>query len=224
MQGAKVQGAKVQDESYTGAGERALGIVVLGVSGSGKSTVGKMLSPPLGATFLEGDEYHSSANIAKMRSGRPLDDADRWPWLEKIGVAVAGHMEQGRSVVAACSALRRSYREALAKAARHELIFVHLTIDQAKLAARIQARRQHFMPVSLLESQLAALEPLGPDELGTEIAETGSVQQTVAATLRWLRLRADGHLENAHEKGRQSRPFAREHKWLDWTPPEGDAE
>ena len=202
-----MQGAKVQGERYTAAGERALGIVVLGVSRLRQIHRGKMLSPPLGATFLEGDEFHSSANIAKMRAGSPLEDNDRWPWLEKIGIAVAGHMEQGRSVVAGCSALRRSYREALAKAARHELIFVHLTIDQARLAARIQARRQHFMPVSLLESQLAALEPLGPDEPGTEIAETGSVQQTVAAALRWLRLRADGHLDECARKRAAEPPF-----------------
>ena len=221
-----MQDENQQGGSYTAQGESTIGIIVLGVSGCGKSTVGKMLAPPLGAAFLEGDDYHSSANIAKMRAGRPLDDTDRWPWLEKIGVAIAGHLEQGRSVVAACSALRRGYREALAKAARCELIFVHLTIDQAKLAARIQARRQHFMPVSLLASQLAALEPLAADELGTEIAETGSVQQTVAAIERWLKLRAEGHLhklDGAHEKGRQSRPFAREHKWLDWTPPEDGA-
>lgn len=218
-----MQGENRQGASYTGQGERALGIVVLGVSGCGKTTVGKLLAPPLGAAFLEGDDYHSSANIAKMRAGRPLDDVDRWPWLEKIGVAIAEHMDQGRSVVAACSALRRAYREALAKAARRELIFVHLTIDQAKLAARIQARQQHFMPVSLLESQLATLEPLAPDEQGTEIAETGSVRQTVAAIERWLKLRAEGHLHGAHEKGRPSRPFAREHKWLDSTTPEDGA-
>ena len=208
----------MQGRAYLAPGEDAIGVVVLGVSGSGKTTVGKMLAPPLGATYLEGDDYHSSANIAKMRAGRPLDDTDRWPWLERIGHAVAEHMDQGRSVVAACSALRRAYREALCKGARRPLVFMHLTIDQAVLAARIQARRQHFMPVSLLESQLATLEPLGADELGAEIAETGTAQQTVAAAERWLRLRATGHLDGGHEKGRPSRPFAREHKWLDWTP------
>ncbi len=205
----------MQGEAYTRPGEAAIGIVVLGVSGCGKSTIGKMLAPPLGATFLEGDEYHSSANIAKMRAGRPLDDTDRWPWLEKIGVAAAEHLRQGRSVVVACSALRRAYREALSRAARHDLIFVHLEIDRATIAARIQARRQHFMPVTLLESQLATLEPLGADETGTEIAETGTAQETVKAIERWLRLRAHGHLDAGRKKGRPSRPFAREHKFLD---------
>ena len=210
----------MQGEGYTahgtaGPGEAAIGIVVLGVSGCGKSTIGKMLAPPLGATFLEGDEFHSSANIAKMRAGQPLGDSDRWPWLEKIGVAAAEHLRQSRSVVIACSALRRAYREALSRAARRDLIFVHLTIDQATIAARIQARRQHFMPVTLLESQLATLEPLAADEIGVEIAETGTAQATVKAIERWLTLRAAGHLDAGHEKGRQSRPFAREHRWLD---------
>lgn len=213
-----MQGEGVRGEAVLADGETAFGIVVLGVSGSGKTTVGKMLAARLGATYLEGDDYHSSANIAKMRAGQPLDDADRKPWLEKIGHAVANHMQQGRSVVAACSALRRAYRETLSDGARRPLVFVHLTIDKNVLAARVQARHQHFMPASLLESQLATLEPLAPDELGTEIAETGTAEQTVGAIERWLRLRAAGHLDGAHEKGRQSRPFAREHKWLDWTP------
>ena len=204
----------MQGEGDTGPGETAIGIVVLGVSGCGKTTIGKMLAPPLGATFLEGDEYHSSANVAKMRAGQPLDDTDRWPWLEKIGVAAAEHLQHGKSVVIACSALRRAYRQALSKAARHDLIFVHLTIDQATIAARIQARRQHFMPVTLLQSQLATLEALAADETGTEIAETGTAQETVKAIERWLRLRPEGHLDG-DEKGRPSRPFAREHKFLD---------
>ena len=147
-----------------------------------------------------------------MRSGTPLQDVDRWPWLEKIGHSVADHLKQGRSVVVACSALRLAYREALSKAARQPLTFVHLTIDPAILATRMKARHQHFMPVSLLESQLRTLEPLGEDEDGTEIAETGTAQQTVVAIERWLGLRARGHLAGRHEKGRHRRPFVREHK------------
>ena len=198
--------------SATGAahGRPAQVIVLIGVSGSGKTTVGKRLAPALGATYLEGDDYHPSANIAKMRSGRPLDDTDRRPWLEKLGQAVGAHCRQGRSVVVACSALRRSYREALAKAARHPLTFVHLTIPPAILEARMTARRQHFMPASLLESQLKTLAPLEVDEDGTEIAETGTSQQTVEAIRRWLHLRAQGKLHGRHEKGRHRRPFARE--------------
>ena len=192
---------------------QAVAIVLIGVSGSGKTTVGKRLAPAIGATFLEGDDYHSSANIAKMRSG-PLQDTDRWPWLEKIGIAVGSHLKQGRSVVASCSALRRGYRDALCKGARHELTFVHLTISPQILEARMKGRRQHFMPATLLRSQMETLEPLQPGEHGTEIAETGTAQQTVAAIERWLRLRANGKLEGRHEKGRHSRPFTRELKWL----------
>ena len=189
-----------------------LAVVVLGVSGCGKSSVGKRLAPALNASFLEGDEFHPSANIAKMRSGTPLQDVDRWPWLEKIGRSLADHLKQGRSVVVACSALRVAYREALSRAARHRLTFIHLTIDPAILAARMKARHQHFMPVSLLESQLKTLEPLGDDEDGTEIAETGTAQQTVAAIERWLRMRARGHLAGRHEKGRHRRPAGRDRK------------
>ena len=90
-------------------------IVLIGVSGSGKSTVAERLAPALGATFLEGDAYHPSANVAKMRSGTPLSDEDRWPWLDTLGHAIAEHAAQGRPVVVACSALRRAYRDRLAQ-------------------------------------------------------------------------------------------------------------
>ena len=185
---------------------KAEAIVIIGVSGSGKSTVGRRLAPALNATFLEGDDYHPSSNIAKMRSGTPLQDTDRWPWLEKLGHALAEHGAQGRAVVVACSALKRAYREALQKAARRPLTFVHLTIDPAILEARMNARQQHFMPSVLLQSQLATLEPLQDGEIGTEIAETGTAEQTVEAIKRWVHLRDHGLLDGRHEKGRHSRP------------------
>lgn len=161
-------------------------IVLFGVSGSGKSTVGKRLAPALGATFLEGDDYHPSANVAKMRAGTPLDEKDRWPWLAKLGHAIAAHARQGRPLVIACSALRRDYRDALIRAGRRPLTFVHLAIDPQVLETRMRARRQHFMPVSLLQSQLATLQPLAKDEDGTEIRETGTVTNTVEAIKRWF--------------------------------------
>ncbi len=185
-------------------------IVLIGVSGSGKSTVAERLAPALGATFLEGDAYHPSANVAKMRSGVPLSDEDRWPWLDTLGHAIAEHVAQGRSVVVACSALRRAYRDRLAKAARRDLIFIHLTMDPAMLRARMRARHHHFMPPALLDSQLATLEPLQADEAGTEVAETGTALQTIERIERWLRLRAAGKLHDGHEKGRHRRPLSRD--------------
>ena len=167
-------------------GRHAAALVLIGVSGSGKTTVGKRLAPSLDATYIEGDDYHPPANVAKMRSGHPLDDADRMPWLDKLGHAIAAHCEQGRSVVVACSALRRLYREALAAAARRPLTFVHLAIPAPVLEARLEQRVRHFMPPSLLQSQLRTLEPLGDGEDGTEITETGTAQQTVEAIRRWV--------------------------------------
>ena len=175
-------------------------IVLIGVSGTGKTTVGKRLAPKVGGTFLEGDDYHTSANIAKMRAGTPLRDEDRWPWLAKIAAAIAAHTREGRPVVVACSALRRVYRDRLRESARTPLTFVHLTIDAKLIERRLMARSQHFMPASLLKSQLETLEPLTADEAGTTIAETGTADQTVAAIGRWLNL-------SDHEKRRQSRPF-----------------
>ena len=182
----------MQKAGGTARGHHARIIVLIGVSGSGKTTVGKRLAPALEATYIEGDDYHPPANIAKMRAGHPLDDVDRKPWLEKLGHVVAEHSAQGRSIVVACSALRRLYRDQLAAAARQPLTFVHLTIPPAILEARVKARAQHFMPASLLQSQLATLEPLGEDEDGTEIAETGTALQTVEAIRRWLHRHSQG--------------------------------
>ena len=185
---------------YAGRRRAPLAIVLIGVSGTGKTTVGKRLAPTLGATFLEGDAYHSSFSIAKMRAGIPLTDTDRWPWLVRVSAAITAHGHSGRPVVVACSALKRVYRDKLRHEARLPLTFVHLTVAPQLIAHRLVARSQHFMPPSLLQSQLDTLEPLGPQERGFAIAETGTAQQTVAAIQRWLRL-----LE--YEKGRQRRPF-----------------
>lgn len=189
----------------------AQAIVLIGVSGSGKSTVGRRLAAALGAPFLEGDDYHAAANVAKMRSGTPLSDADRRPWLEALGRAIADHVGEGRTVVVACSALRQAYRQKLETAAQRRLTFIHLTIDPKILEARMNARPQHFMPTALLDSQIATLEPLRPEEAGTEIAETGTAQQTVDAVREWLRLRADGERSGSHERGRHRRPLPQEH-------------
>lgn len=133
-------------------------VVVMGVSGSGKSTLGAALAASLHARFVDADSLHPPANVAKMADGRPLDDDDRRPWLD----AIADELASG-DVVVACSALKRRYRDHLRLAApRLALVFLHG--DERILAARMRARRDHFMPASLLSSQLAALEPPTPDE------------------------------------------------------------
>jgi len=133
-------------------------VVVMGVSGSGKTTVGAALADALGLRFVDGDALHPAANVAKMAAGIPLDDADRAPWLDAIGAVLADG-----PVVVACSALKRAYRDRL-RAAAPGLQLVFLDGDRALLASRMAARPGHFMPTSLLDSQLATLERPDPDE------------------------------------------------------------
>jgi len=146
-------------------------VVVMGVSGSGKSTVGASLADALGVPFVDGDALHPAANVAKMAAGIPLDDADRAPWLDAVGAVLAAG-----PVVVACSALKRTYRDRL-RAAAPELRLVFLDGSPALLASRMGARPGHFMPASLLDSQLAALERPAPDEhaitadIATPVAE-----------------------------------------------------
>lgn len=139
-------------------------ICVMGVAGCGKSTIGAALADRLGAPFMEADAYHPPASIEKMTAGTPLTDDDRWPWLEALGRAAAGAAPKPAPAVVACSALRRAYRERLATAAGEPLFFVHLSGERETIAGRMATRGGHFMPVSLLESQFATLEPLTPDE------------------------------------------------------------
>ncbi|NUU16391.1 gluconokinase [Cellulomonas humilata] len=134
----------------------------MGVSGCGKSTVGSLLADRLGVPFLDADSLHPPANLAKMAGGVPLTDADRWPWLRLVGASLAAAPD---GTVVACSALRRAYRDVLREAAP-DVRFVHLVGTRAQLSARMSAREGHFMPASLLDTQLATLEPLGPDEQG----------------------------------------------------------
>jgi len=133
-------------------------IVVMGVSGSGKSAVGRLLAGELECAFVEGDELHSNDNIAKMRSGQPLNDEDRWPWLDRIGSAVQVAASTSGIAVTSCSALKKRYRERLAQASTLPTSFVLLDISRATLLARLQQRTDHFMPASLLDTQLALLE------------------------------------------------------------------
>ncbi|MET8547314.1 gluconokinase [Micromonospora zamorensis] len=138
-------------------------VVVMGVSGAGKTTVARGISAATGLAFAEADEFHSPANVARMRSGVPLDDTTRWPWLRDIAAWIADRGAEGRSTVLACSALKRSYRDVLRQGTLR-LDFVHLAGSAEVIRARMARREGHYMPASLLESQLATLEPAEPDE------------------------------------------------------------
>lgn len=160
-------------------------IVVMGVSGAGKSTLGQAVAQALGWRFIEGDTLHPPANIAKMAVGVPLDDEDRRPFLE----AVAGAMvDAGEGVVATCSALKRSYRD-LIRTRTGEIAFVLPMLDRDQLLTRMEHRTGHFMPASLLDSQLAALEPPGRDERAIIIDGSADVETQVAAVVAAVRAR-----------------------------------
>ena len=166
----------------TSAPDRHVPMVVMGVSGSGKSTVGALLAERLGMPFVDADDLHPAANRARMAAGIALDDADRRPWLDAVGARLAGSVPP----VVACSALRRAYRDRLRTAAP-DVVFVHLAGDPAVIAGRIAQRRHPFMPASLLDSQLAALEPLEPDERGFAVGvdgTAGAIADGIVAQLR----------------------------------------
>ena len=150
----------------------------MGVSGSGKSTVADGLVERLGWPFAEGDDFHPPANVEKMRAGRPLDDEDRWPWLRSLADWIGEHERSGRSVVVTCSALKRSYRDVL-RDGHPSVWFAHVTADAALIRERMEHRSGHYMPVSLLDSQLALLEPLQDDEPGAAISGAGEPQDVV---------------------------------------------
>ena len=158
-------------------------VVVMGVSGSGKSTVGAALAQRLGVPFEDADDLHPRANIAKMSAGRPLDDQDRYPWLEIIGEWLAVHADGGG--VMSCSALKRAYRDQL-RAHAPGVVFVHLEGSHAVITDRQASRPGHFMPASLLASQFATLEPLQPDERGVVIDVDQGVDAIVAASVSQL--------------------------------------
>ncbi|RLL70595.1 gluconokinase [Streptomyces sp. Z26] len=143
-------------------------VVVMGVSGTGKSTVGELVAEALGVPYAEADAFHPEANIAKMSAGTPLDDADRAPWLDAIGAWAADRTARGLGGVVSCSALKRRYRDRL-RAADPALFFLHLDGSRELVAERLAGRRGHFMPRALLDSQFADLEPLEPDERGAAL-------------------------------------------------------
>jgi gluconokinase len=153
-------------------------VVAMGVSGSGKSTVGAALAQRLRVPFADADDFHPPANIAKMTAGEALDDTDRHPWLEAIGEWLVAHRESGG--VMSCSALKRKYRDQLRRHA-HEVEFVHLHGSREVIARRQASRPGHFMPASLLDSQFATLEPLAPDERGQVVDVDQGIDAIVQA-------------------------------------------
>ena len=162
-------------------------VVVMGVSGSGKTTVGIALADSLGWEFVDGDDLHPPANVSKMAAGVPLTDDDRWPWLEAIGTWIDVRRSSGAAAVVACSALRRSYRDLLRRG-RPEVVFCHLAVDAADLRERLAHRPGHYMPASLLASQLSSLEPLDEDEPGVTVAAEGEPADVLAEALDALGL------------------------------------
>ncbi|HLR83309.1 MAG TPA: gluconokinase [Nocardioidaceae bacterium] len=151
-------------------------VVVMGVTAVGKTTVGELLAERYAVEYADADAFHPQANIDKMSSGAPLDDDDRWPWLEAIGEWLAAHATTG--AVVSCSALKRAYRDVLVKAAP-SVRFLHLHGDHDVIRQRIANRKGHFMPPSLVDSQLATLELLEPDEPGVVIDLTLTPEQIV---------------------------------------------
>jgi gluconokinase len=168
--------SRLSSRRFTGAA------VVMGVASCGKTTVGEALAHELGVAFTEGDRLHSAANVAKMSSGIPLTDDDRWPWLAKVGAALQG--SEGHIV--SCSALKKSYRQAIAKAAGRPVKFIHLHGTRPVLEARISSRKGHFMPASLLDSQLATLQMPTIDEDALTIDIDQSPEAIVKAAMEFL--------------------------------------
>jgi gluconokinase len=165
-------------------------VVVMGVSGSGKSTVAAGLVERLGWEFAEGDDFHPPANVEKMRSGTPLGDEDRWPWLRTLAAWIGDHERAGKSVVVTCSALKRAYRDVL-REGHPSVWFAHVTADAELLRERVTHRTGHYMPSTLLESQLALLEPLQDDEPGAGVSGAGAPEDVVTELLSALAAERD---------------------------------
>ena len=161
-------------------------VIVMGVTGCGKSAVGAALATTLGAAFIEGDALHPAENVAKMAAGTPLTDEDRAGWLDTIGQVVAAEIETGRNVVATCSALKRSYRDRLRRFVP-DLVFVHLVLSREESWRRVSNRPGHFMPASLVDSQFATLEPPAGEEAALALDATRPVDELAAEAAAFLR-------------------------------------
>ncbi|WST81748.1 gluconokinase [Streptomyces sp. NBC_01136] len=155
-------------------------VVVLGVSGSGKTAVGRAVAEQLSLPFIDGDDFHPAANIAKMTAGHPLDDADRVPWLRVLADRIRHSAEAGEGLVVACSALKRAYRDQLRAAAGSGLWYLYLALDRDTARDRVSRRADHFMPARLVDSQFETLEPLAADEPGITLDATAGLPANLA--------------------------------------------
>ena len=158
-------------------------IVVMGVSGAGKSTVGQLIATRLDCPFRDADSFHPPANIAKMQSGQPLADDDRWPWLRAIAAWIAEHRAAGTTCVVTCSALKRRYRDIITDRQRPDVRLAYLTGGFDLIAARLAARKGHFMPSALLKSQFDALEEPAADERAITISIDATPEDIAARVL-----------------------------------------
>jgi len=162
-------------------------VLVMGVSGSGKTTLGKGIAEHLHWRFQEGDELHPRSNVEKMSRGEPLTDEDRWPWLEAIGRWLDARADAGESAVLTCSALRRTYRDRI-RSGRPGVRFCHVIASAEAIRERLERRRGHYMPASLLPSQLLTLQALEEDEPGVTVSAEGDPADVLAEALRALGL------------------------------------
>jgi gluconokinase len=172
------------------ASETPCALIVMGVSGSGKSTVAEQLAQRLGWTYEDGDRFHPASNVAKMSAGHPLTDEDRWPWLQAIADEIDRVCKAGEHAVIACSALKRSYRDVLVHG-RRDVRIVYLDGTQNLIAGRLAARKGHFMPPGLLISQFKTLEPPGADENPVIVSIDASVEEIVDDTISQMGLTPD---------------------------------
>jgi gluconokinase len=169
------------------AASNAAAIVVMGVSGAGKSTVGKLVGARLDCPFRDADSFHPKANIEKMSRGEPLSDEDRWPWLNAIAAWIAGHRAAGTTCVVTCSALKRAYRDIVTNRQSADVRLVYLKGDFDLIEARLKARTGHFMPPGLLRSQFAALEEPGADEHAIVVSIDATPEEIAAEVIVKLR-------------------------------------
>ena len=167
------------------AGQLPCALIVMGVSGSGKSTIGEKLAERLGWSYEDGDKFHPASNVAKMSAGQPLTDEDRWPWLQAIADEIERVCEAGEQAVIACSALKRTYRDILLHG-RNDVGLVYLKGTQQLIANRLDQRKGHFMPPGLLASQFKTLEPPDASENPVTVSIDGTVDAIVDDIVRQL--------------------------------------